>query len=61
VKYEQQLIQEKTHLHELDAGLERIIKAEEQQEVLLHGQKLCQLQKDTKKRAPSDQKIKPQR
>lgn len=56
-----QLIQEKAHLHELDAGIERIIKAEEQQEVLLHGQKLCQLQKDRKKWAPSDQKIKPQR
>jgi hypothetical protein len=56
VKYELQLFQENAHLHELNAGLERIIKAEEQQEVLLHGQKLCQLQNDTKKRTPHQTK-----
>ena len=32
------------HLHELHAGVEGVVKPEQQQEVLLHGQQLCELQ-----------------
>ncbi len=34
-----------THLHELDAALERVVEPEEEQEVLLHRQELSKLHK----------------
>ena len=37
-----------THLHELDAGLERVIESEEEQKVLLHREELRELQKGQK-------------
>jgi hypothetical protein len=34
-----------THLHELDAALERVVEPEEEQEILLHRQELSKLHK----------------